>query len=331
MQEPHKELQIEMLRKMMLIRGFEERIKYFYTHGFMAGVAHLYDGQEAVAVGTCAALTPSDYITSTHRGHGHCIAKGGDVGKMMAEVLGRRTGYCKGKGGSMHIFDSRLGILGANGIVAGSIPMGTGAGLKSKLKKTGQVAVCFFGDGATNQGTFHESLNMAGLWKLPVVYVCENNLYGISVSQARHQPIRDIAVRAAGYGMPGVIADGNDVLDVYEKASAAVERARRGDGPTLLECKTYRYGGHHIGDPGTLYRSDEEVEAWRRKDPIKRMIAHVVDSGIMSEDEIEQMNQDVESILEAAVQYAVDSPLPEPEEALDDLFVNSQQDSRDLG
>lgn len=231
----------------------------------------------------------------------------------------------------MHIFDSRLGILGANGIVAGSIPMGTGAGLKSKLKKTGQVAVCFFGDGATNQGTFHESLNMAGLWKLPVVYVCENNLYGISVSQARHQPIRDIAVRAAGYGMPGVIADGNDVLDVYEKASAAVERARRGDGPTLLECKTYRYGGHHIGDPGTLYRSDEEVEAWRRKDPIKRMIAHVVDSGIMSEDEIEQMNQDVESILEAAVQYAVDSPLPEPEEALDDLFVNSQQDSRDLG
>lgn len=331
MQEPHKELQIEMLRKMMLIRGFEERIKYLYTHGLMAGVAHLYDGQEAVAVGTCAALTPSDYITSTHRGHGHCIAKGGDVGKMMAEVLGRRTGYCKGKGGSMHIFDSRLGILGANGIVAGSIPMGTGAGLKSKLKKTGQVAVCFFGDGATNQGTFHESLNMAGLWKLPVVYVCENNLYGISVSQARHQPIRDIAVRAAGYGMPGVIADGNDVLDVYEKASAAVERARRGDGPTLLECKTYRYGGHHIGDPGTLYRSDEEVEAWRRKDPIKRMIAHVVDSGIMSEDEIEQMNQDVESILEAAVQYAVDSPLPEPEEALDDLFVNSQQDSRDLG
>ncbi len=326
---PNRELQSEMLRKMLLIRGFEEKIKYLFTRGAMAGFSHLYDGQEAVAVGACSALTRDDYITSTHRGHGHCIAKGGDVAKMMAEVLGRATGYCKGKGGSMHIFDASLGILGANGIVAGGLPMGTGAGLKSKLTGSGQVAVCFFGDGTTNQGTFHESLNMAGLWKLPVVYVCENNGYGISVSQARHQAIRDVVVRAAGYGMPGVVADGNDVLDVYDKASAAVERARRGDGPTLLECKTYRYGGHHVGDPGSLYRTNDEVSAWRAKDPIPRMVAHVLESGVMDEGQVEQMKRGVDAAIEAAAEYALASPLPEPEDALDDLFIGFRAAGRE--
>lgn len=326
---PNRELQSEMLRKMLLIRGFEEKIKYLFTRGAMAGFSHLYDGQEAVAVGACSALTRDDYITSTHRGHGHCIAKGGDVAKMMAEVLGRATGYCKGKGGSMHIFDASLGILGANGIVAGGLPMGTGAGLKSKLTGSGQVAVCFFGDGTTNQGTFHESLNMAGLWKLPVVYVCENNGYGISVSQARHQAIRDVVVRAAGYGMPGAVADGNDVLDVYDKASAAVERARRGDGPTLLECKTYRYGGHHVGDPGSLYRTNDEVAAWRAKDPIPRMVAHVLESGVMDEGEVEQMKRGVDAAIEAAAEYALASPLPEPEDALDDLFIGFRAAGRE--
>jgi pyruvate dehydrogenase E1 component alpha subunit len=326
---PDNKLQIEMLRKMMLIRAFEEKIKYLFTRGAMAGFSHLYDGQEAVAVGGCAALTRDDYITSTHRGHGHCIAKGGDVAKMMAEVLGRRTGYCKGKGGSMHIFDASLGILGANGIVAGGLPMGTGAGLKAKLTGSGQVTMCFFGDGTTNQGTFHESLNMAGLWRLPVVYVCENNGYGISVSQARHQAIRDVAVRAEGYGMVGAIADGNDVLDVYEKASAAVERARRGEGPTLLECKTYRYGGHHVGDPGTLYRSNEEVAAWRAKDPIPRMIAHVLDSGVMTQAEVDTLKAEVDAEIEAAAAYSLESPLPEPEEALDDLFIGFRATGRE--
>jgi len=329
MSVPSRELQIEMLRKMILIRAFEEKMKLLFTHGFMAGFSHLYDGQEAVAVGVCSVLTPEDYITSTHRGHGHCIAKGGDVSKMMAEVLGRRTGYCKGKGGSMHIFDASIGILGANGIVAGGLPMATGAGLKAKLTGSGQVTACFFGDGTTNQGTFHESLNMAGLWKLPVVYVCENNGYGISVSQARHQAIKDIAIRAAGYGMAGVIADGNDVLDVYAKAKEAVERARRGEGPTLLECKTYRYGGHHVGDPGTLYRSNEEVAEWRRKDPIDRMVKHVLSSGIMTEAEVDQVRTAVDDEIEAAVECAMNSPMPDPEEALEDLFVDGKAVGRE--
>ncbi len=316
-----RELQLEMLRKMMLIRGFEERVKQVYAAGLMAGLAHLYDGEEAVAAGACAALADTDYITSTHRGHGHCIAKGGDVRRMMAEVMGRRTGYCKGKGGSMHIFDLSLGILGANGIVAGGIPIATGAGLQAKLARTGQVTVCFFGDAATNQGTFHEAVNMAGLWKLPVVYVCENNLYGISVSQARHQAIADIAVRAAAYGMPGVVADGMDVLDVYEKVREAVDRARRGEGPTLVECRTYRYGGHHCGEPGTAYRTREEIAAWRDRDPLPRFIARLKEDGLLSDAELTRLEQEVARLLDEAVEFGKASPWPAPEEALEDVFV----------
>lgn len=316
-----RELKIEMLRKMLLIRGFEERIKEVYAGGLMAGLAHLYDGEEAVAVGACAALRKDDYIASTHRGHGHVIAKGGDVRRMMAEVMGRRTGYCKGKGGSMHIFDLGLGILGANGIVAGSIPIATGAGLQAKLRKTGQVVVSFFGDAATNQGTFHEAINMAGLWKLPVIFLCENNGYGISVSQARHQAIKDVAVRAAGYGMPGVIADGMDVLDVYAKVQEAVDRARRGDGPTLVECKTYRYGGHHCGESGLTYRTKEEVAAWRDRDPIPRFTAQLVSEGVLSAEQVAELERSVAALLDEAVEFGKASPLPAPEEALDDVFV----------
>jgi pyruvate dehydrogenase E1 component alpha subunit len=317
----NRDLQLEMLRKMLLIRGFEGRIKEVYSQGFMAGLAHLYDGEEAVAVGACSAIGESDYITSTHRGHGHCVAKGGDVARMMAEVLGRTTGYCKGKGGSMHIFDINLGILGANGIVAGSIPIATGAALRAKLEKTGQVVVCFFGDAATNQGTFHEAINMAGLWKLPVIFVCENNLYGISVSQARHQAIKDVAVRGAAYGMPGVIADGQNVLDVYSKVSAAVERARAGEGPTLVECKTYRYGGHSCGEPGTGYRSKDEIAAWKEKDPIKLFSTQLVGSGVITQAELAEIEASVDALLDEAVKYAKESPLPAPEDALADLYV----------
>jgi pyruvate dehydrogenase E1 component alpha subunit len=316
------ERKIEMLRKMLLIRGFEERIKEVYAGGLMAGLAHLYDGEEAVAVGACAALQDSDYITSTHRGHGHCIAKGGDVRRMMAEVMGRKTGYCQGKGGSMHIFDLSLGILGANGIVAGGIPIATGAGLKAKLQKTGQAVICFFGDAATNQGTFHEAANMAGLWKLPVVYLCENNLYGISVSQPRHQAIKDVTVRAAGYGMPGVVADGMDVLDVYQKVTEAVERARRGEGPTLVECKTYRYGGHHCGEPGTAYRTKEEIAAWRDKDPLPRFSAQLISEGTLTAAELAELEQSVAALLDEAVEFGKASPLPAPEDALNDVYVS---------
>ncbi|MCR4424608.1 MAG: thiamine pyrophosphate-dependent dehydrogenase E1 component subunit alpha [Firmicutes bacterium] len=318
------EFQVEMLRKMMLIRGFEERVRDLYASGYMAGLAHLYIGEEAVAVGVCSALDQTDFITSTHRGHGHCIAKGGDVRKMMAEVMGRSTGYCKGKGGSMHIFDVKLGILGANGIVAGGIPMATGAALASKLKGSRQVTACFFGDGATNQGTFHESLNMAGLWKLPVVYVCENNLYGISVSQTRHQAIKDVAVRASSYGMPGVTVDGNDVLAVYDAAKEAVERARSGGGPTLLECKTYRHGGHHCGEPGTAYRPQDEIAAWKNADPITRMVDRLISSGILEPKDVREIQGAVDSLLLEAVEYAKGSPLPAPEEALEDLYSGGQ-------
>jgi acetoin:2,6-dichlorophenolindophenol oxidoreductase subunit alpha len=245
-----REKLLELYRQMWKIRLFEEKTYEIYTQGLMPGLAHLYSGEEAVAVGVCSALHPEDCITSTHRGHGHLIAKGGDFYRMMAEIMGKKTGYCRGKGGSMHIADFNLGILGANGIVGGGIPLAVGAALAMKRKGGSGVAVSFFGDGASNQGSFHESANLSAVWKLPVVFVCENNGYGISVSQARHQAIQDVSLRASSYGMPGRTVEGNDVLAVCEAALEAVSRARRGEGPTLLECKTYRLGGHHVGDPG---------------------------------------------------------------------------------
>ncbi len=318
-----KDKLVHMFTQMLSIRYFEEAILYVYSHGWMPGLAHLYIGQEAVAVGVCENLREEDYITSTHRGHGHLIAKGGDLKKMMAEVMGKRDGYCRGKGGSMHIFDFSLGILGANGIVAGSIPIATGAGLSSKINHEGKVTICFFGEGASNQGAFHEGINLASLWHLPIVYVCENNLYGISVHQRRAQNIEDVAVRAKAYGIPGEVVDGNDVLAVYEVAQDAIGRAHSGAGPTLIECKTYRWGGHHVGDPGTAYRPKEEVEEWKAKCPIKRFKKYLSEKKILTDEEIAGIEKKVRGQVDEAVQFGRQSPYPEPEEALGDVLVSA--------
>lgn len=322
MHNPSTDEVLRMYELMVKIRAFEERVVDIYARGAMPGLAHLYIGEEAVAVGVCTALEDGDYITSTHRGHGHCIAKGAGLDRMMAELLGKVTGYCKGKGGSMHIADFDKGILGANGVVAGGIPIATGAGLAIKQRKGTQVVACFFGDGATNQGVFHECLNMAGLWKLPVIYVCENNFYGISVSQRRHQPIEDISVRAASYGMPGVTVDGNDVLAVHQAAKEAVKRAREGEGPTLLVCKTYRWRGHHEGDPnrGARYRTMAEIEEWMARCPIKRceeyLMARGIEAGIL-----EATKKRIYEELEEAVRFAESSPYPDRSVALSDVYA----------
>ena len=311
---------IDMLKKMLTIRCFEEAIYDVYTYGLMPGLAHLYIGEEAIAVGVCENLKREDLITSTHRGHGHLIAKGGDLKMMMAEVMGKETGYCRGKGGSMHIADPDIGIIGANGIVAGSIPVATGLGLASKIKNDGKVVVCFFGEGASNQGAFHEGINMGSLWNLPIVYVCENNLYGISVHQSRAQKIKDVAVRADSYGIPGEVVDGNDVLAVYNVAKASVERARKGAGPTLIEYKTYRWGGHHVGDSGIAYRPKNETNMWKGKCPIKRFKSLLIEENVLSETEINRFEEEVKENVDDAVTFAKESPYPLPEEALEDVL-----------
>src|SRR5262250_3069557 len=270
--EVSKEKLLKMYRTMQTIRQFEERLRDLFKEGKVPGFVHVSIGEEASATGVCAALTDSDYITSTHRGHGHLLAKGGKLKPMMAELFGRKTGYCKGKGGSMHIADFSIGILGANGIVGAGLPIATGAGLAAKMKKSGQVAVCFFGDGASNEGTFHESLNIASSWKLPVVYVCENNLYGEFTAGRDVTSVKDIAARARGHYMPGIIINCNYVVEVYETTSEAVAHARRGEGPTLIECKTYRWEGHVVGEEAFLgkraYRSQDEIEEWKKRCPI---------------------------------------------------------------
>ena len=319
MEVPREKL-VEMYRKMLQIRLFEEKVFELYGQNMVPGTIHLYAGQEAVAVGVCSTLRKDDYITSTHRGHGHCIAKGADLKRVMAEILGKRTGYCKGKGGSMHIADFSVGVLGATAVVGAGLPIATGAALSIKLRKTDQVSVCFFGDGASNQGTFHESLNMAAIWQLPVVFVCENNLYAMGTRQTRVMRIENIADRAAAYGMPGVTVDGNDVLAVYKAAETAVERARKGEGPTLLECKTYRHKGHSRMDPAK-YRPKEEVEEWLAKDPIKRLRSKLLEANIMSEAEMEEVEREVTAEIEEAVKFALESPYPEPEEALEDVYA----------
>ena len=305
---------------MYKIRRFEQEAVKLFHNKELPGWLHSYIGEEAVAVGVCASLNRDDYITSTHRGHGHCIAKGADLKRMMAELYGKETGYCKAKGGSMHIADFSIGILGANGIVGGGIPIATGTALASQYLEDGRVTVCFFGDGASNQGGFHESLNLASLWKLPVVYVCENNLYAETTPQADHQPIRDIADRAKSYNMPGVIVDGNDVLAVYNKVSKAVERARAGRGPTLVECKTYRYRGHWEGDP-EVYRTKEEVKEWKKRDPLKKFKKYLLENDITQSKEISFVEKKIEDEIKDAIKYAQASPPPKPESALEDLYV----------
>jgi pyruvate dehydrogenase E1 component alpha subunit len=310
----------EALRKMHLIRRFEESAEDSYIRGQSYGTMHLSIGQEATAVGVCVALTDSDVITSTHRGHGHCIAKGAEVNRMFAEFLGRETGYCHGRGGSMHIADPSRGNLGANGIVGGGIPIAVGAALSAKKRKTGAVAVSFFGDGANNEGAFHESLNIASVWKLPVVFVCENNQYGMSTSLERSTAVKDVAARAAAYAIPGVIVDGNTFADVAETAFQAVERARGGEGPTLIECKTYRTRGHSRSDRNR-YRSKEEIEAWKARDPILRFEAEIEALGLVSRADAEAIRAAAEAEMAAAVQFAEASPWPQPSELLRDVYT----------
>jgi len=309
-----------MYTNMRTIRRFEERVAELFAAGKVPGFVHLYVGEEAVATGVCANLRQDDFITSTHRGHGHLISKGGDPKLMMAELYGKRTGYCKGKGGSMHIADLDLGILGANGIVGGGIPIATGAALSAKYRGTDQVVACFFGDGASNQGTFHEGLNLASIWKLPVVFVAENNMYAISFSQKVSMNVPDIADRAAAYDVPGIVVDGNDVIAVYEAAQEAVKRARAGEGPTLIECKTYRFRGHFEGDPMT-YRTKEELEAWKEKDPLPRFEAKLLEMGVLTPEKIKEIDEAVLKRIDEAVQFAEESPWPAPEELTDDVYT----------
>jgi acetoin:2,6-dichlorophenolindophenol oxidoreductase subunit alpha len=310
-----------MLRRMLTIRRFEERASSDYLAGKIYGVVHCYIGEEAVAVGVCSALTQSDRIISTHRGHGHCIAKGADLNRMMAELYGRQTGYCKGKGGSMHIADFSIGMLGANGIVAGGIAIVTGAGLAAQMEGQGRVAVSFFGDGASNAGPFHECLNIAATWKLPMLYVCENNMWAANTAAAATHALSDVAARAAGYGIPGIVVDGNDIFAVYQAAARAVERARSGEGPSLIECKTYRWRAHteRRGQPDP--RDKAEIAAWQARDPIARLERQLREQGHLGDSELQGMERDVRDMLEAAIAFAEASPFPLPEQATDDVFA----------
>jgi pyruvate dehydrogenase E1 component alpha subunit len=314
-----KEQMRDIYTRMYRIRAFETAAKDLFAEGKIYGFAHLYLGEEAIAPAVCECLRDDDYITSTHRGHGHIIAKDGDLNLMMAELFGRYTGYCKGKGGSMHIADRNKGILGANGIVGAGQNIAVGAGLSIKVRKTDQVCVCFFGDGSTNQGTFHESLNMASIWKLPIIFVCENNHYGISMSQDRHQAIKDIADRGAAYNIPGVAVDGNDPIAVFEAAEEAVARARAGKGPTLIECKTYRQRGHFEGDPAT-YKPKEEQAAWMAKDPMPRFEKYLEENGVMTAEEIKGVKDAVDKQIAEAIAFADAQPFAPEESAVVDVY-----------
>ena len=300
---------IEALRQMYLIRRFEEKAEECYMRGLIHGTMHLSIGQEASAVGACMSLTDSDKITSTHRGHGHCIAKGAEVSKMFAEFFGKETGYCRGRGGSMHIANVEKGNLGANGIVGGGIPIAVGAALAAKHLGTNAITVCFFGDGANNEGAFHEALNIASVWKLPVVFVCENNKYGMSTSTERSTAVKQIATRALAYDMPGDTVDGNDFSAVAEAVDRGVSRARGGDGPSLIESLTYRWRGHSRSDRNR-YRTKQEIKAWQEKDPILRMSNMLTEHGIVDSARIMEIESEVEQIIEAAITFAMESPDP---------------------
>ena len=307
---------------MVRIRIFEETAGKLMEDGKIPGALHLYVGQEAIAAGVMTHLSNEDWITSTHRGHGHLLAKGGEFGPMFAELYGRSTGYCKGKGGSMHISNMELGMLGANGIVGGGPPIAVGAGFSNKFRKTDRVAVTFFGDGASNEGSFHEAANMAGLYRLPVIFVCENNGYGEYTAQANHQAIVDVADRAAGYGMPGVIVDGMDAVAVHEAAEVAIARAREGAGPTMLECKTYRFYDHvGVRGMGLNYRTDEEVVEWQQRDPINLYEARLAELEVLSPEAAAAIHEEVTAEVRAAVEFAESSPFPDPDTLLEDVYA----------
>lgn len=316
-----EELLCRIYRTMVTIRFFEQTVEKHFLAGEIPGFVHLYIGEEAIATGVCANLTTDDYIASTHRGHGHSIAKGADVSRMMAEIFGKKTGYCKGKGGSMHIADFGVGMLGANGVVGGSFAIATGAALATKMLEQKRVAVAFFGDGASNRGTFHESANLASIWKLPVIFLCENNQYASTTPYRSSTSVEDIADRARGYGMPGVVVDGNDVFAVYEAAKAAVERARGGGGPSLVEAKTYRIKGHFVGDP-ELYRSKEEVqEIFAKTDPISRFERQVSSEGSLSREKLDAIKLEAQELIDKALAFAKESPEPDPSELFSDVYA----------
>jgi pyruvate dehydrogenase E1 component alpha subunit len=318
MSEPDVPL-LDMYRTMLTIRRFEERCNYLFMQGRIPSTLHLYIGQEAVATGVCANLGPEDYVLSTHRPHGHAIAKGVAPRTIMAELFAKRTGCCQAKGGSMHVGDVKVGMFPAIAIVGANLPIAAGVALAAKRLGTDRVAVSFFGDGAANEGAFHEGLNMAAIWDLPVVYVCENNLYAASTPVSVAFRIEDIADRAAAYGMPGVVVDGNDVEAVYEVAGQAIARARRGEGPTLIECKTYRLCGHSRSDPRT-YRSQEEEAMWDARDPIPRLAERLKELGMASDEELANIEQEVTALIDKAVAFAEESPSPEPTDTLKGVF-----------
>jgi pyruvate dehydrogenase E1 component alpha subunit len=316
----HVEQDLHMYRQMAKIRAFEEQVNELYKSAKMPGLAHLYVGEEAVAVGVCEALRRDDLITSTHRGHGHCLAKGASVDRMFAELLGKEPGYCRGKGGSMHIADPETGNLGANAIVGGSAGIATGAALSARMRGTDQVAVCFFGDGALGQGLLYEAMNMAALWKLPVIYVCENNLYG-EYTPCRETAAGEILARARAFGIHAESADGQDVQAVNAAMRRLVERARRGDGPAFLECKTYRYYGHHVGDVNREYRTREEEREWMsQRDPLQTLAARLTAQGLADPSVFARIEAEVKAEVDSGVQYALAAPYPEPAEVTEDVY-----------
>ncbi|MCH8281851.1 MAG: thiamine pyrophosphate-dependent dehydrogenase E1 component subunit alpha [Chloroflexi bacterium] len=318
----NREAMLKLYTTMATIRNFEERGIPEAGQRGMSGSIHSSAGQEAVPTGVCANLTDEDYIASTHRGHGHCIAKGVDPKAMMAELFGRTTGSNKGKGGSMHIADMSKGMLGTNGVVAASVPLAVGAALTSKLKNLGRVAVAFFGDGAANQGVLHESMNLASVWKLPVIFCCENNGYAESTPVEYALSVANVSDRAVGYNMPGILVDGMDVFAVYDAAGQAVARARAGEGPSLLECKTYRFYGHTVFDNPLSYRTKEEEEYWRNRDPLKVFRETVIPLGEITAEELDQIDQEAAELMEEAIKFADESPVPDPLEIYDDVYVN---------
>ncbi len=318
--ETDKNELIKLFRTMLTIRRFEERVSKEYAAGNVLGYVHLYIGQEAIATGVCNNLRIDDRIVSSHRGHGHSIAKGADIKRMMAEIFGKKTGYCKGKGGSMHIADFSIGMLGANGIVGAGLPIAVGAAYAAQLEKDGRIAAVFFGDGASQEGEFHEAMSLASVWKVPLIFVCENNLYAAGTPARFALPIQDIYKKAESYGMPGVVVDGNDVVAVNEVARELVAKTREGGGPVLLECKTYRWHEHFEATPLPDPRPKEELEGWKSKCPIASMEKRLLDMEILTEQEIRDIDDGILARIEEAVKYAEESPFPEPEEALEDVY-----------
>jgi len=316
-----KDFLLNLYKTMVKIRNFELMAEKLFLEGELLGFIHLYIGEEAIATGVMANLRKDDFITSTHRGHGHMIAKGADVNRMMAELYGRTTGYCKGKGGSMHIADFSIGVLGANGVVGGGLPIAVGAGLGIKMKKADQVVVAFFGDGASNTGAFHESLNFASIYRLPLIFIVENNHYASTASTKETTAIENISDRAVSYGIPGVTIDGNDIIVVYEIAKEMIKRAREGGGPSLIEAKTYRIKGHFVGDP-ELYRDKKKVEEFWLKEPIKKFEKKLFELKMLNEVEKKKIWENNQKEIKEAAKFAKESPIPSNKEALTDLFVN---------